>query len=121
MSSFYGVLVRGSVVVFSWKSIWATESPSKVTFFVWTVVLGQILTINIAQLRLNFGVLLLHCLVWFWCNRGRCWVCYKIGVGLGWGRGVGRPGFLFSIVCLGWCGRSGIGVFFRMSAIRFHG
>ncbi|GMP86824.1 hypothetical protein CsSME_00039460 [Camellia sinensis var. sinensis] len=144
--SFYGMLEGRSGVVFPWKSIWATGSPSKVAFFVWTAALGKILTIDNLIRREHVLAnwcctccrdgkmvdhLLLHCPVgsrlWnsivalFGCNRGRCWVWYKVGVGLGWGSGVGRLGFLLPIVFFDWCGWSEIGVFFRMSAISFYG
>jgi hypothetical protein len=31
---------------FPWKGIWKVETPSKVEFFVWTVALGKILTLD---------------------------------------------------------------------------
>ncbi|XP_028061851.1 uncharacterized protein LOC114265286 [Camellia sinensis] len=51
VSSFYGALVEDKCVVdgtfiYPWKSVWVSGMPSKVAFFVWTVSLGRILTID---------------------------------------------------------------------------
>ncbi|XP_028069530.1 uncharacterized protein LOC114272060 [Camellia sinensis] len=51
VSSFYGALVQDKYVfdvtmVYLWKSVWVPGTPSKVAFFVWTVSLGRILTID---------------------------------------------------------------------------
>jgi hypothetical protein len=44
--SYYDTLVRKEASPFPWKSIWRTKAPSRVVFFAWTMVLGQILTID---------------------------------------------------------------------------
>ncbi|GMP71099.1 hypothetical protein CsSME_00029647 [Camellia sinensis var. sinensis] len=46
VSSFYGAFAGDAIGVFPWKCIWALGSPTKVAFFVWTAILGRILTID---------------------------------------------------------------------------
>jgi hypothetical protein len=38
------VLIRKNGSSFSWKSIWHVNAPPRVAFFVWSAVLGKILT-----------------------------------------------------------------------------
>ncbi|KAF5952789.1 hypothetical protein HYC85_010733 [Camellia sinensis] len=40
------VLAHAEAVVFPWKCVWVLGSPSKVAFFVWTALLGHILTLD---------------------------------------------------------------------------
>ena len=42
--SFYHVLSSKEGVTFPWKCIWKPKVPPRVTFFIWTVALGRILT-----------------------------------------------------------------------------
>ena len=44
--SFYNILAIKDTSPFPWKSIWCTMAPSRVAFFVWTAVLGNILTFD---------------------------------------------------------------------------
>lgn len=46
VSSYYAVLAPADAVVFPWKCVWVSGSPSKVAFFVWTAILGRILTLD---------------------------------------------------------------------------
>ena len=43
---FYHVLSSKAGVLFTWKCIWKPKVPPRVAFFIWTVVLGRILTAN---------------------------------------------------------------------------
>jgi hypothetical protein len=43
VKSFY-YLTSGGSSRFPWKSVWRTQAPPRATFFVWTAVLGKILT-----------------------------------------------------------------------------
>jgi hypothetical protein len=42
--SYYHVLSPSDGVLFPWKCIWKPKVPPRVTFFIWTVTLGKILT-----------------------------------------------------------------------------
>ncbi len=42
--SFYNALSPKDGVRFPWKCIWQPQVPPRVTFFIWTVALGKILT-----------------------------------------------------------------------------
>jgi len=42
--TFYKALVCHEVAYFPWKGIWRVKAPKRVAFFVWTAVLGKILT-----------------------------------------------------------------------------
>jgi hypothetical protein len=44
--SFYFALAPVEPIPFPWKSIWRTKAPPRVAFFVWTAVLGKILTMD---------------------------------------------------------------------------
>ena len=46
VASFYNVPGGGGGVLFSWKSVWCNEPPSKVSFFAWTVALDWVLRID---------------------------------------------------------------------------
>jgi hypothetical protein len=43
---FYMMLTRQDCLPFPWKSIWRVKAPARVTFFVWTTMLGKILTMG---------------------------------------------------------------------------
>ena len=45
-SNYYQALLGVCTQSFPWRSIWKQKVPSKVAFFVWTVALGTILTID---------------------------------------------------------------------------
>jgi hypothetical protein len=51
VKSFYEVLNKKDGPSFSWKSIWRVKAPAMVAFFVWTAVLGKILTHDNLQKR----------------------------------------------------------------------
>jgi hypothetical protein len=55
VKSFYKALAGQEVFSFPWKSIWHVRAPSRVSFFVWTVALGKILTHDNLRRR-NIGV-----------------------------------------------------------------
>ena len=65
-SSYYRVLSGAPPVSFPWKIIWKSRVPPRVAFFVWTVALGRILTIDKLRRR--------HVLVLDWC-----YMCKKGG------------------------------------------
>jgi hypothetical protein len=44
VSSYYRCLNAPTIKQFPWKGIWKTKAPPRVVFFVWTAVLGKILT-----------------------------------------------------------------------------
>ncbi|GMP72532.1 hypothetical protein CsSME_00030528 [Camellia sinensis var. sinensis] len=46
VSSYYRVLAHVEEVVFPWKCVWVLGTPSKVAFFVWTAMLGRVLTLD---------------------------------------------------------------------------
>ena len=46
VSSYHQTLLGVCTQSFPWTSIWKQKFPSKVTFFVWTIALGTILTID---------------------------------------------------------------------------
>ena len=53
LKSFYNVLHTGAAQHFPWKSVWKSKTPSKVSFFLWTAVLGKVLTTdNLCKRRL---------------------------------------------------------------------
>jgi hypothetical protein len=51
--SFYSLAYTRSSC-FPWKSIWCSQAPSRVAFFVWSVALGKIFTLD----NLGSGMLL---------------------------------------------------------------
>uniref|UniRef100_A0A7N2MX24 Reverse transcriptase zinc-binding domain-containing protein n=1 Tax=Quercus lobata TaxID=97700 RepID=A0A7N2MX24_QUELO len=64
--SYYQVLTKSFDQSFPWKTIWKSKVPSSVTFFVWFVALGNILTIDSLRKR---KILILD-----WClYRGSTW------------------------------------------------
>jgi hypothetical protein len=46
VKSYYQVMVNPAPIIGPWKSIWKSKAPPRVAFFVWTAVLGKILTLN---------------------------------------------------------------------------
>ena len=46
IKSFYGALRGTSSITFPWNSIWGVKAPCCVSFFVWTVAWGKVLTTN---------------------------------------------------------------------------
>jgi hypothetical protein len=46
VKSFYNVLISRDCSPFPRKSIWRTKAPPRVAFFVWSAVLGKILTLD---------------------------------------------------------------------------
>ena len=46
MHSFYNSLSAPSTFPFSWKCIWSSKVPKKVSFFLWTVARDSTLTID---------------------------------------------------------------------------
>lgn len=46
LKSYYQVLSNDVRSYLPYKSIWKVKAPSRVAFFVWTVVLGKTLTLN---------------------------------------------------------------------------
>ena len=46
VSSYYQALLGVGIQSFPWRSIWKPKVPYRVAFFVWTAVLGTILTID---------------------------------------------------------------------------
>ena len=44
--SFCKILTHNETICFPWRSIWQTKTPLRVAFFVWTAVLGKILTLD---------------------------------------------------------------------------
>ena len=49
VSSFYRHLMGDGVVDglhFSWRNVWVVGVPTKISFFVWTVALGGVLTMD---------------------------------------------------------------------------
>jgi hypothetical protein len=57
--SFYNILISNVSFPFPWKSIWRTKAPPRVAFFVWSVALGKILTLD--NLRKKNMVLINRC------------------------------------------------------------
>lgn len=43
---FTGEIRGASTVPFPWKGIWSVKVPKRVSFFLWTVALGKILTLD---------------------------------------------------------------------------
>ena len=62
--SYYKVLRGGSGNSFPWRSIWRTKVPQRVAFFVWTVALGRILTVDKLGRR--------HIVIIYWCYMCKC-------------------------------------------------
>ena len=53
VQSYYQVLTGSIDQSFPWKTIWKPKVPPRVAFFVWTIVLGKILTIdNLQKLKI---------------------------------------------------------------------
>ena len=46
VSYFYKTLTCNENLIFPWKSIWWIKAPLRVAFFIWTVVLGKVLTLD---------------------------------------------------------------------------
>ena len=46
MHSFYNSLLNATSVSFPWQSIWCVKIPKRLSFFLWTVARGGILTID---------------------------------------------------------------------------
>jgi hypothetical protein len=63
--SFYSLACSGSSR-FSWRSVWRTQAPSRAAFFVWSVALGKILTLD--NLR-----------KWLVIVINKCYMCKKTG------------------------------------------
>jgi hypothetical protein len=55
-----------ALFVIAWKSVWHTPGPSRATFFVWSVALSKILTLD------NLGK-------WHVIVINRCYMCKKTG------------------------------------------
>jgi hypothetical protein len=51
VKSYYQVLSNDVRSCLPYKSIWKVKAPSRVAFFVWTVVLGKTLTLNNLRMR----------------------------------------------------------------------
>ena len=98
VKDFFKTLSRAEGRGFPWKSVWRTKSPPRATFFVWSVALGKILTLDNLRKRQVVVInrcfmckkdgepidhLLLHCEVAhaLWCNifsrLGLSWVMPK--------------------------------------------
>ncbi|GMP48204.1 hypothetical protein CsSME_00015640 [Camellia sinensis var. sinensis] len=130
VSSYYGVLAYEEVVAFPWKSVWVSGTLSKVAFFVWTAMLGCILTmdnlIRRGHILINWCCLccgdaesvdhlLVHYLVtsrlwmlvvetfglvWLGCSRIRLRQSCKVGWGVESGGGMEACVSLYSMVGL---------------------
>ena len=110
VSSYYQALLGVGIQSFPWRSIWKPKVPYRVAFFVWTAVLGTILTID--NLRKRKVVILDWC---YMCkSKGesvdqfllRCPIVFELcsyGVHLVWYIMV-LSGWLSLIV---WCGAFG--------------
>jgi hypothetical protein len=59
VKSYYQVLSNDVRSCLPYKNIWKVKVPSRVAFFVWTVVLGKTLTLNNLRKR--------HVIVMEWC------------------------------------------------------
>jgi hypothetical protein len=46
VKSYYKVKVNSELVDGHWKIIWKSKAPPRVAFFMWTTVLGEILTMD---------------------------------------------------------------------------
>jgi len=64
--SFYSVLVYNDGIPFSWKNIWWTKVPLRVSFFAWSADLRKILTMD--NLRKRHIIVVDRCC----CVRGMC-------------------------------------------------
>ena len=130
VKDYYSILVGSNDYCFPWKSIWKQKIPSRLAFFVWTVVLGKCLTIDNLRKRKvwildwcymydyngeSVDHLFLHCPVvmdlWsmVFGKFGVSWVMLQSIVGLlaCWQGKFGhyRNGYIWLIVlhCLLWC------------------
>jgi hypothetical protein len=128
VKSFYRVLSpQGSS--FPWKSVWRSQAPPRVAFFVWTVVQNKILTLdNLGRRGLvvvnrcwlcetegeSVDHLLLHCVtasaLWnaFFARFGLCWVMprtVKELIACWWSGSRTRSAVVWKMVphCILWC------------------
>jgi hypothetical protein len=59
--SFYRVLCPPAGSSFPWKNIWRNKAPPRVAFFIWTTMLGKILTLdNLRKMHALCDGLVLH-------------------------------------------------------------
>ena len=67
VKAYYSILTTQlDITLFPWKNIWRSRVPSKVTLFVWSAALGNILTTDNLRKR--------GCVVLDWC-----YICKKNG------------------------------------------
>jgi len=59
VKSYYHMLTIPTGFPFPWKSIWRVKAPSRVVFFMWTEILGNILTMD--NLRKRTGIVVDWC------------------------------------------------------------
>ena len=72
MKSYYKIRVNSEPVNGPWKTIWKSKAPLRVAFFVWTVVLGKMLTMD--NLRKNIIMTKWCCM----CKKSGEFICYCI-------------------------------------------
>ena len=60
MRSFYKILTHNETICFPWRSVWWTNAPLRVGFFVWTAVLGKVLILD--NLRKRQLIMINRCL-----------------------------------------------------------
>ena len=126
--SYYHVLSSQAGVLFPWKCVWKPRVPPRVTFFIWTVALGRILTADNLRRRNiilvdwcclckedgeNIDHLFLHCTVAreLWSSVfilfGVSWVMPRRVVDLltCWQGSLGRHREIWKAIphCLMWC------------------
>ncbi|KAG2729847.1 hypothetical protein I3760_01G267900 [Carya illinoinensis] len=130
VSSFYEANTMQQRPKFPWKNIWRSKAPTKAAFFVWTAVLGKILTTDNLRRRgliivdwcclcRNNGEtvdhLLLHCKfaseIWnlFFNRMGIVWVmpCRAVELLASWRGITGTPQIAslwrMASICICWC------------------
>ncbi|XP_028078613.1 uncharacterized protein LOC114280444 [Camellia sinensis] len=106
VSSYYRVLAHVEEVALPWKCVWVPGTPSKVAFFVWTAMLGRVLTLDNLIRRGHILVnwcclccgaaesvdhLLIHCL-----ESSRLWMLVVATFGLGWVQPASVQAILYS-------------------------